>query len=406
MTIRDTNLNGSLLASAGLAGKEADPFLRQDLERLLQDREGPCVSVYMQTHRFGAEVQQNSPRLVNLLRSVEARLTNLGVPAPLQGDLLAPVRELAADGDYWRFQADGLALFAAPGLFQAYRLPVSFREQASVAQRFAVKPLVPLLEGDGRFYVLALSLKEVRLLEASRWQVRRLELGPIPADIDQALGYDQYYTGLGLHSASPQGLAGRPAVFHGRGDSDEDRFERDVRHYFERVARGLAERLADDQAPLILATVKEHAPIYRDASRDPRLLDRWLEGNFELETDGDLARRSWELIAERLEERRRGVLGQMAEGWGTGRVVHELPEVVRAADWGRIDTLLVDPDAERWGTYEPDLGRVRLHPEQETGDEELTELAVVRTLGNGGTVLPLAPEELPSGVVAAGLLRY
>jgi len=133
------------------------------------------------------------------------------------------------------------------------------------------------------------------------------------------------------------------------------------------------ERLADEQAPLILATVKEHAPIYREASRDPRLLDRWLEGNFELETDEDLARRSWELIAERLEERRRGVLERMAEGWGT---------------------------------YEPDLGRARLHPERETGDEELTELAVVRTLGNGGRVLPLAPEDLPSGVVAAGLLRY
>lgn len=406
MTVRDLTLNDSPLASAGLAGKEADPFLRQDLERLLEDRDGPCISVYMPTHRFGAEVQQNAPRLANLLRAVDERLTELEVPEPIRDELLAQARELAAEGDYWRFQAGGLALFAAPGFFRAYRLPVTFREQAAVAQRFAVKPLVPLLEGDGRFFVLGLALKEVRLLEVSRWQVRRLDLGPIPADIDQALGYEQYYTGLGLHSASPQGLTGRPAVFHGHGDSDEDRFEQDVRHYFERVARGLAERLPDDQSPLILATVKEHVSLFREASRDPRLLDRSLEGNPELERDEDLARRSWELIAERLEARRRGVLEQIAEGWGTERVAYELPEVVQAADWGRIDTLVVDPDAESWGTYEPDLGRARVHPQREKGDEELTELAVARTLKNGGAVLPLAPEDLPSGVVAAALLRY
>jgi hypothetical protein len=40
-----------------------------------------------------------------------------------------------------------------------------------VTDRFHIKPLLPLLSGDGRFYVLALSQSEVRLLQGTRYSV-------------------------------------------------------------------------------------------------------------------------------------------------------------------------------------------------------------------------------------------
>jgi hypothetical protein len=384
-----------------------DRLTRAGVVALLRARPWPCVSLYLPTHRRGKEIQQDPARLDALLRRAEGGLRELELADEAVAEILDPIRELAADLTFWRFQADGLVLFAAPRLFRYYRLPVGFAERVAVGDRFAVKPLVPLLDGGGRFHVLALSLKEVRLLEADRWSVRRLALGPVPASMDDALGYAQYYSGLGMHSASQHAIHGQPGVvYHGHGDADEDRVEEDLRHYFQRVARALDERLPDREAPLVLAAVAEHLPLYREAAHDPRLVEEAVTGNPELTSDDELRLAAWPLVEPRLAEARLRALERYAELGGTGRAAAGVDPVVVAADRGLIESLFLDPQAESWGTYEPDLGRVLLHEEREPGDAELFELAVARTLETGGDVFALTPGGLGEGVEVAAVLRY
>jgi hypothetical protein len=384
-----------------------DRLTRADVASLLKPRPWPCVSLYLPTHRYGKGIRQDAAHLRALLQEAEERLGELDLPQDVAADLLRPVGELVEDRAFWRFQAAGLALFAAPGLFRRYRLPIPFSERVEVGERFAIKPLVPILDGGGRFYVLALSLKQVRLLEADRWAVSRLELGPVPASMDDALGYAQYYSGLGMHSASPRDLHGQPGVvFHGHGDADEDRMEQDVRHYFQRVAGTLDERLPDRAAPLVLAAVAEHLPLYREAARDPRVVEEAVVGNPELLADDDLRLAAWPLVEPRLTETRRRALVRWVELGGTGRVAAGVDAVVAAADRGLIESLFLVPEADRWGSYEPDLGRVTLHPEREPGDDDLMDLAVTRTLETGGDVFALGPGELGEGVEIAAVLRY
>lgn len=396
-------------ASSALATADtiADSLGRTEVLELLRVRPWPCVSLYLPTHRRGKEVQQDPARLDALLRRAEQRLRRLGLDDGAVAEILDPARELVDDLAFWRFQAEGLALFAAPRIFRYYRLPLGFTERVAVGDRFAVKPLVPLLDGGGRFYLLALSLKEVRLVDADRWGARRLELGPVPASMDEALGYVEYYSGLGMHSASQHALHGQPGVvYHGHGDADEDRVEEDVRHYFQRVARALEDRLPDREAPLVLAAVAEHLPLYREAAHDPRLVDTAVAGNPELLGDEELRLAAWPLVEPRLTEARRVALERYVELGGTGRAAGGVDPVVVAADRGQVESLFLDPEAERWGTYEPDLGRVILHAERESGDLDLFELAAARTLETGGDVFALAPGELGEGVEIAAVLRY
>ena len=44
-----------------------DLLPRRELEGLILEREGPCVSIFLPTHRAGAETQQDPIRLKNLL---------------------------------------------------------------------------------------------------------------------------------------------------------------------------------------------------------------------------------------------------------------------------------------------------------------------------------------------------
>jgi hypothetical protein len=122
---------------------------RTDLQRLALAWQGPCVSVFLPTHRAGREVEQAPIRLKNLLRQATDVLNSDGVRTPEIDRLLAPLRRLLDDRLFWQYQSDGLALFSRPGWWRFFRVPLDLPELAVVADRFHVSPLLPLLTGDG-----------------------------------------------------------------------------------------------------------------------------------------------------------------------------------------------------------------------------------------------------------------
>ena len=167
--------------------------LSKDELRLLIDKgKAPCLSIYMPTHKAGAEVQQNSIRLKNLLKEAEDRLVAGGRRAADVEKLLEPVQTLVKNNPFWRQQSTGLALFLCPGFFRYYRLPVGFLPSVVLAERFNIKPLLPLFNTEGRFYVLALSQKDVRLLECTRYSVKETRPEGVPRNIDEVLKYDVF----------------------------------------------------------------------------------------------------------------------------------------------------------------------------------------------------------------------
>jgi hypothetical protein len=156
-----------------------DVVRRTDLQRLAVGRHGPCVSVFLPTHRAGREVEQAPIRLKNLLRQATDALTFDGVRAPETDRLLAPLRRLLDDRLFWQYQSDGLALFSRPGWWRSFRVPLDLPELAVVDDRFHVTPLLPLLPllaGDGHFFVLALSQNQIRLLEGTPDRMEEVDL--------------------------------------------------------------------------------------------------------------------------------------------------------------------------------------------------------------------------------------
>ncbi|MFQ5968538.1 MAG: hypothetical protein ACE5MI_13165, partial [Acidimicrobiia bacterium] len=144
----------------------------------------------MPTHRTGSASQQDPIRFKNLARSAEERLIDGGLRSSEARRILGPARRLMADDLFWRHQSGGLAAFSAPERFSCYRLPLDFDELVVVTDRFHIKPLLRLLSGDGRFYILALSQKQVRLLQGTRHKVSEVDLKGMPRGLSDALQYD------------------------------------------------------------------------------------------------------------------------------------------------------------------------------------------------------------------------
>ncbi len=379
-----------------------DTVNERDWKLLLEEDRGDCVTFLMPTYLAEGDLGQDRIRFRNLLRQAEQRLDARGGSV----SILEPARALLGQGRFWKQQARGLAIFCAPEFFRCYRLPIELDERLVVSDRFHLRSLAPLRIRDGRFYVLALSLKEVRLLEAWRGELRRVPLDGVPRSFQEALGYEQYDSGVYSHSSSTTGLGRQPAIFHGHGDNDQEKLDKDILHYFQLVAKGLDGVLEDHRAPLVLATVGDHFSRYRKANRHPRLLETGIVGNPEHVSDRTLHDQAWRIAEPCFLAERDQALEQYREFKASGRAANTMTDLMRAADQGRVDVLLLDERTELWGTYDPTLAELEIHAEPEVGDEDLLNKAAFYTLARGGMVFNVAAGRVPEGEPAVAILRY
>lgn len=363
----------------------------------------PAVSILMPTHRAGPDIRQDPIRLKDLLREVGRQLEDRGLAASDISRLVGPGHDLVADRAFWRRQEDGLALYAAPNFFRTYPAPQRFRPLAVVSERFHVTQLFPLVSINRHFYVLALSQKDIRLIEATRTTAVEVDLGDLPRTLSEALLTDTPEQGLQHHLGTVAG-ASRGAVFHGY-DPGLDDHKESIREFFHRIDRGIRPLLSDRTAPLILAGVDFLLPIYREANTHPGLLAEGILGNPESLSASALQSRAWELVRPHLE----AAQAARADGYhnlaGTGRASADLPTVLRAAFEGRVDELFVAA-AERWGAFEPGSGAVSLRDRPGAVAEDLLNLAAIYTFQRAGTVHVLDGQRVPGGGEIAATFRY
>jgi hypothetical protein len=383
----------------------ADLLREEDVNELLGFRDGPCVSVFLPTHRTSPESEQDPIRLKNLLNEAERRLVAVGLRTPEAGQILDPGRRLLDLGGFWSYQSDGLALFLAPGRFRLFRLPLELPELVVVAGRFHLKPLLALLSTDRLFYVLALSQNEVRLLEGTRQHVDTVELQDVPTGIRGSLKYDDLEKERTFHVAGAGGR-GAPVVFHGHGiggEVDKGLLER----YLREVDAGLWEVLRGRRAPLVVAGVGYERGMFRKITRYPNVLDEGVEGNPEGLRPEALHERAWAIVEPVFARAREEATGRYQEAAGRGaHAAADVETIARAALQGRVEILFVPVGEQRWGTIDPQTLSVVVRPEPGPGDEDLLDRAAVQTLITSGTVFAVQPEEVPGPGPAAALLRY
>ncbi|HUP75200.1 MAG TPA: hypothetical protein VM282_19305 [Acidimicrobiales bacterium] len=375
----------------------SDSFGRHELGELAVVESFPCVSLYLPTHRAGADVGQDPVRLRNLLATAERELASLDTDRRDVDELLMPARNLLDDPDFWRFQADGLALFLAPGVFRLFRAVLAFDELAVVSTQFHVRPLLPLLSGDEAFWLLALSQNVVRLFHCSRHTITPTDTGDTPTSIAEALAHEDPEKQLQVRSSGATGTG----QFHGHGGGGEaDKAE--LERYFRAVDRGLA-GILDADAPLIVASVGYYGPIYRSVSAHPHIVEDVVAGSPDELSANELHARAWPLIEREFDARRERLQDRYAQNRANDRTAEGLADVRAAATEGRIAMLLVPRAEHRWATTgDYAAPREPRHP----GDLDLLNDIALRVLRTGGEVVVVADDEMPGGVVIAAILRF
>ncbi len=383
-----------------------DLLTRQDLTELMNKRDDCCVSIYLPTWRAGAETLQGRIRLKNLCAQAETLLIEAGMRAVEARDMLQPLEDLVDDHYFWQQQRDGLAIFLSTDHYIYYQVPLQLDEFVQVNSRFYLKPLLPLLTYDGLYYVLALSLNQVRFLQCTRASVAELEVDDIPHSLAEAMQYDDPHRQLQYHTNTLKGTEGKAvAMYHGHGLGEEDSKESILR-YFRLIDHGLHPVLREEKAPLILAGVEYLFPIYQEVNTYNYLTEKGLPGNPEEISAEDLQTRTWPMVEHYFHKAEQEALTYYGPLMGTGRTTQDIAEAAPAAHNGRVEILFLADGLEQWGRFDPEINQVLLHQQAEPGDEELYDFTAMQTIMNGGSVYIIDADKIPEGKPMAALLRY
>ena len=270
-----------------------------------------------------------------------------------------------------------------------------------MSDRFYLKPLLPVLTNDNKFYLLALSQNEVRFFLGSHYSINQIKLpDDVPASLAEALKYDdpekqqQYHTGD----------AGGSPIYHGQGVGTTDNKD-EIQRFFQQIDASLTSVLQEETTPLILAGVEFLLPIYHEANSYNNLLEQGITGNPENVEIPDLHQQAWSIVRPHLENAKQSAMEQYQQLSSTGEASSQVEAIVVGAANGQVDTLFVTPDAECWGKFDRQANKAEV-TQTEDNSIDLIDFAVTQTYLQGGSVYTIEQSAMPEAQMAIAIFRY
>ncbi len=381
-----------------------DGFSSNIFRDLANAREGLRVSIYMTTHVGSPEEFQDGVRLKTLLDQAERQLGQTGMSPQETGKFLSEARKLTEQESFWHNREQGLALFIDRNGFQAFRLPIKFDERVAVSDRYITRHLLPLVLDDRSFLLLALSRNQVKFYRGTRFSIEAINLAKLPVNISQVLSIESADRGQQVHISGRGGSRKQNAVFHGQGgESDAD--QRQLREYFHAIVHAIEPVLANSKEPLIIAGVGYEAAEFKSMCHYPHVIENIMAGNPNSLNSHDLHDHAWKLIAQMFADRDAESIDRYSQQFGTGTTSNRIAEIALAAHAGDLDTLIVDPQVQHWGHFDPATERMILHDSYQPMDHDLVDLAMAETFMAKGTVRVVATGKMPSVTGLAAIYR-
>ena len=393
---------------------------REDLTSLLEPQEGLVVSLYHPTVQGAVEPEESSLHLKNLLGSAKDELAERGLPGAEVDALLAPAFDLLDDRSFWQHQLKGLALFCTKDGMRYWKLPFEVDELVSIGDSVHLKPLLPVLNLQGHFFVLALAQNQVQMYRATEHSIEEVDLRQwgVPTSLMEALRYDDLQkpesqhpnvTGPGRGQAN-DAVAGEAAThrthaFHGHGEDGDDQKEQ-IRRFFNVLDDGLSKALANETAPMVLAGVEYVRPIFKGVTSYNHVLEEGVAGNPEGLRPDEVHAQAWRIVQPHFRGRIRDAKDRYHAGFGRGTASDDLADVLGAAYEGRVGILFALRGARTWGIFDLAGRSADVHAERGAGDVDLVDLACRQTLATGGEVFVVEEADMPSATSLAAVYRY
>ncbi len=363
---------------------------RPEFLALHHERADACVSIYLPTTPLTQHVDVSRTEMSNLFKEAREQLDAAGFDKRRLALISEHIDDLAEDDEFWRLQANSLALLVTPDGLKTFRLANRLQPTVQVSDRFHLTPLLRAITFANTAFVLAVSENAVRLIEVHP------DVAPEPVKVP-GLPKDAA-SAVGKSTLNDRGARGR---IHGSEGQNVL-----LRQYARKIDAALRPTLSGRDTPLILAASDRLASIYRSVSSYPGLVSDHIGTASDRTSDAELA----EAARGILDRANAGVVadlkGQFAKSAAGSRATSELNTAARAATMGAIETLLVDIDADMPGLVDEASGAVTLAKGASAKTYDVVDEIAGRAMASGAQVLGVRKADLPDKGPLAAILRF
>ena len=261
-----------------------------------------------------------------------------------------------------------------------------------------------ILQSADRYQILGLSRQEIKLFEGNRDALDEIEPDRrVPRTMIEALGEELTEPHLTVRS---YGGVGGPRMYHGQGGK-KDEVDIDAERFFRAVDRGvLKHHSRPSDLPLLLAALPENQSIFRRVSHNPFLVAEGVNIHPDALPIDALRDLAWRVVEPQYLAR----LAELVEKFGGARSkglgADELAQVVKAAEAGRVATLLIEADREVPGRIDAATGQIEFDNLANPGVDDVLDDLGALVLKKGGYIVIVPAERMPTETGIAAIYRY
>lgn len=369
---------------------------KNEIINLHQINNNPCISIFIPTHRAGEKVLQEEDPLAlkNQLKEVKEKLSLKGLDDDRITHLTLPIQTLLDNSSFWREQSDGLAIFAADNFFKSYTLPVHFQAYNYISDSFYLKPLMPMFNGDGSFYLILLDRDNVKLFECRRHSFTEIEIDDlIPGSKQDRVGFD--YEEKNLQFRTGQASIGQ-VMYHGQ-EAATGKKKNEIKKYFRAINDGLATIFREESMPLLIVAQGPLFDIYKEVNTYTPLMDEPLTTDFSNTDMFEIHEMAWERMAPVFDQQRKDHLAQFLEQQGEGTTSIGIDKILPAAVNGQVKALFCENKEDIFGQFKIENEVISVTQEEENDhNRSLMNFAAIKTFLKGGAVYLLEKSEMPN----------
>lgn len=294
--------------------------IRQKLEKLATEKNTPCVTISMNTHRTHPDNTHDVVQLRSLLKEAEERVVNEFGKRPVSS-LLEQLSEIENEIDV-NYNLDSLHAYLSNDTKEIIKSAWPINENGVyISDTFNIHSLIKSYNRSEEYYILLLSQSSVNLYSTiNDGIVDEIENEFFPVSENR-----QY-------SSNPERV------------SDSKRMDDLVREFLNKVDKAVVKMNSETGLNCVVICTEDNYSRLMQVADKPAIYIGFASIDYNDTKKHTIAEQSWELVEGLQHDRRTKAIEEIKEAVGQDAVLTDLQEIFQASIDGRGDLLIVHQD--------------------------------------------------------------
>lgn len=294
--------------------------LKEQLQKLATEKNTPCVSISLNTHRTHPDNAKDEVLLKNLLKEAEDRIIAEFGKRPV-ASLLEKLESVSAEIDV-NYNLDSLHLFLSNDTKEIVKSSWNTsNEGVHISDSFAVRPIIKSFNRSESYLVMLLSQSGVQLYEALNDEI----ISEVRND-DFPFSENRHYN------------------THSDKGSDPKHLDDLVREFLNKVDKALVKVHNETDLNCVVICTEDNYSRLQQVADKPSVYLGYAAIDYNNTATHQIVKQSWETIQGLQQQRRTNAIEEMKEAVAQSKVLTDLQEIYQASIDGRGELLIVHQD--------------------------------------------------------------